>query len=301
MRPTFEQFHAFLVVAETGHFTRAAERLGISQSALSASIQRLESLLGTRLFERHTRGCRLSDAGLALQPLAQRFAHDWDHLLDEARDLALHGHRRLAIAAPTAQCALLLPPLIRTLTGQLPGLRVTVHDVGEQQVHALVRAGVADLGIATQTDARTDLISTPFYSDQYVLALPPEHPLARRKTVEWALLRDVPVIGPLADNPVRRHLDQRLVELGYALNYRYEVSLPWTMVGLVREGLGLSVLTRALQPLIEWHQLAVRPIGRPTIVRTLVLLRSPVAPLSPPASAFRQLLIGAPDQASRDA
>ena len=255
MKASIEQLQAFDAVAVTGHITRAAEQLGISQSSLSATIQKLEALLGVRLFDRSTRGCFLSEAGVALQPSLARLSQDWDRVVADARDWASMGDGRLSVAAPTAQCALLLPPLVKEVCRELPGLRVTLHDVAEQEVHALVRAGAADIGIATQTGARSDLIATPFYSDQYILALRRDHPLAGRKSVDWARLQREAFIGPKPGNPVRRHLDTRLAEAGVSLHYRYEVSLPWTMVGLVREGLGVAVLTLALRPLIDWHKL----------------------------------------------
>jgi LysR family carnitine catabolism transcriptional activator len=293
MSASIDQLQSFLVLAETGNFTRAAERLGVSQSTLSHAIGRLESELGTRLFDRHTRGCRLSDAGVALQPSARRMVQEWTHMAGSAREIATLGGGRLSVAAPTAQCALMLPPVIRAFSQRLPQVQVQLHDVGEQQVHGLVRDGVADLGIATRTGIRTELVATPFYSDQYIAALPPGHALAARKSITWAQLRELPVIGPLPDNPVRRHLDERLGSEGVRLDYRHEVSLPWTMVGLVREGMGIAVLTTALQPLIEWHRLVARPIGRPNITRTLVLLRVPGRTLSTPAAVFRDLLTGA--------
>jgi len=292
MKASIDQLQAFLAVADTGHFTRAAERLAISQSSLSATIHKLEELLGTRLFDRSTRGCRLSEAGAALQPSLARLAQDWQRVVADAKDFASIGHGRLAIAAPSAQCALMLPPLINELSARLPGLRVTVHDVAEQEVPSLVRSGAADVGIATQSARRSDLVETPFYTDQYIVVLRRDHPLATRKSLEWARLKDEPVIGPMVNNPVRRHLDMRLAEAGYALDYSYEVSLPWTMVGLVREGLGIAVLTVALRPLIDWYKLAVLPVGRPAIARTMVLLRQQDRPLSPPAQIFRQLLMG---------
>jgi LysR family carnitine catabolism transcriptional activator len=292
MKPTIDQLQAFMALADVGQFTRAAERLGISQSSLSGTLQKLELLLGVRLFDRHTRGCRLSEAGNALLPMARRLAQDWDSMLDSARDFARFGSGRLSIAAPTVQCALLLPPLLRAFSDDFPGVRVTVHDVAEDQVQHLVRSGVADLGIATRTEMRSELIATPFYSDQYVVALPREHALAKRKSIDCAQLVGQPIVGPLLDNPVRRHLDERLAAAGYKLDYRYEVSMPWTMVGLVREGFGLALLTTAVRPLIEWHQLEIRPLVRPSIARTLVLLRAPGQAPSAPATAFRERLAG---------
>ena len=65
-----------------------------------------------------------------------------------------------------------------------------------------------------------------------------------------------------------------------------------TMLGLVREQLGVAVITTALRPLVDWLHLVARPVGRPAVSRTLVLLRAPGRPLSPPASVFRELLTG---------
>jgi LysR family carnitine catabolism transcriptional activator len=101
------ELRVFVALAESGHFTRAAERLGMSQSSLSASLVKLEKQLGTRLFDRHTRACRVSEAGIALLPSARRLVADWDHLFADARDFARFSRGRVSVAAPNAQCALL--------------------------------------------------------------------------------------------------------------------------------------------------------------------------------------------------
>lgn len=292
MKPSLAELRVFVAVAESGHFTRAAERLGMSQSSLSAALGKLEKMLGTRLFDRHTRACQPTEAGTALLPAARRLVADWDQLLGSAHDFAVFARGRIDIAAPNAQCALLLPPLIRTFRETHPGVRVVLHDVPEHEVHALVRSGAADLGIATQTDARTDLVVTPLFTDQFVAVLPPGHPLRTKRSLEWSQLARESIIGYLPGNPVRRLLDDKLAERGIALDYAFEIALPWTTVGLAREGLGIAVVTMALRPLAQWHGLEVRPVGRPQLARTLVLLRAPGNSLSPAAAVFRDLLAG---------
>lgn len=282
----------FVAVAESGHFTRAAERLGMSQSSLSAALGKLEKMLGTRLFDRHTRACQPTEAGTALLPAARRLVADWDQLLGSAHDFAVFARGRIDVAAPNAQCALLLPPVIRSFRETHPGVRVVLHDVPEHEVHALVRSGAADLGIATQTDARTDLVVTPLFTDQFVAVLPPGHVLSAKRSLEWSQLARESIIGYLPGNPVRRLLDEKLAERGIALDYAFEIALPWTTVGLAREGLGVAVVTMALRPLAQWHGLEVRPISRPQLARTLVLLRTAGNSLSPAAAAFRDLLAG---------
>jgi LysR family carnitine catabolism transcriptional activator len=291
MAASIDQLHAFIAVAETGNFTRAAERLNLSQSSLSASIQRLEALLGVRLFERHTRGCKLSEAGQALLDSAHRMVQEWSRIETGAADFQKFGRGRLSVAAPTVQCALLLPPLLRDFQTEHPGVRVELHDVAEQEVHQLVRTGVADLGVISQTAMRNELIATPFYTDEYILVLPPRHHLANNKQVGWHQLVSEPIIGPVKGNPVRRRLDDTLAEKGISLSYAHEVSLPWTMIGLVRENFGVAVLTTAVLPLIRWNKLEARPLVRPSIARTLVLLRAQGRMLDPLAASFSKRLL----------
>jgi LysR family carnitine catabolism transcriptional activator len=292
MKASLTELRVFVTVAESGHFTRAAERLGMSQSSLSASIVKLENLLGVRLFDRHTRSCRPTEVGAALLPAARRLVADWEHLLVGARDFSKFSRGRIDVAAPNAQCALLLPPAIRVFRDSHPGVRVVLHDVPEHEVHALVRSGAADLGIATQTDARTDLVTTALSADLFIAALPPQHPLAARRALEWAQIAREPVIGYLPGNPVRRLLEEKLAERGIVLDYAFEIALPWTMMGLAREGLGIAIVTMALLPLAQWHGLEVRAVGRPQFARTMTLLRAPGNTLSPAAAAFRDVLLG---------
>ncbi len=292
MKPALAELRVFVTLAESGHFTRAAERLGMSQSSLSASLVKLEKQLGTRLFDRHTRACSVNEAGAALLPAARRLVADWDHLFAEARDFARFTRGRVNVAAPNAQCALVLPPVIRAFREAHPGVRVVLYDVPEHEVHALVRSGAADLGIATQTDARTDLVGTAMSADEFIAVLPPGHPMAGRRALEWAQVAREPVIGYLPGNPVRRLLEEKLAERGISLDYAFEISLPWTMIGLAREGLGIAIVTMALRPLAQWHGLEVRPVGRPQIARTMTLLRAPGNSLTPAAAAFRELLVG---------
>ena len=76
MKASLAELRVFVALAESGHFTRAAERLGMSQSSLSAALVKLEKQLGTRLFDRHTRACRVNEAGAALLPAARRLVAD---------------------------------------------------------------------------------------------------------------------------------------------------------------------------------------------------------------------------------
>ena len=120
MAASIDQLRAFIMVAETGHLARAADRLNVSKSSLSGSIQKLEGLLGVSLFERHTRGCKLSAAGQAMLVSAHRMVQEWSRIETGAADFQKFRRGRLSVAAPADQCALLLPPLLRDFRTEHP-------------------------------------------------------------------------------------------------------------------------------------------------------------------------------------
>jgi LysR family carnitine catabolism transcriptional activator len=136
-------------------------------------------------------------------------------------------------------------------------------------------------------------VSTWLYADEFIAVMAPDHRLAARRTLEWTQVAREPVIGYLPGNPVRTLLEDKLAQRGIQLDYAFEIALPWTMMGLAREGLGVAVVTMALRPLAEWHGLQIRTVGRPQLARTMTLLRAPGQSLSPVAAAFRQVLLGA--------
>jgi DNA-binding transcriptional LysR family regulator len=133
------------------------------------------------------------------------------------------------------------------------------------------RSGTVDIGFATASDIGSDLATQPVYVDSYLAVLHPDHPLARKRELAWRDLINVPMIAPLRGNPVRTHLDRALAREGYTLPYAHEVSLPWTMMGLVRARLGVAVLTDAVRAVAEWMNLQVRTVQRPVIRRELLI------------------------------
>ena len=101
MNVTLRQLRAFVAVADAQHFTRAAERLVLSQSTVSTLVRELEDNLGLKLFDRHTRMLRLTHAGAELLPLARRALADLDDVLGSSAELRTLGRGRVSIAEAT--------------------------------------------------------------------------------------------------------------------------------------------------------------------------------------------------------
>ncbi len=295
MNVTLRQLRAFIAVAEAQHFTRAAERLDLSQSSVSTLVRELEENLGLRLFDRHTRMLRLTHAGAEILPLARKAMADLDSVLGSSAELRTLGRGRVSIAASSLQAALVLPGLIRRYTEENPAVRVRLFDVPEHEVIEKVRTGEVDFGVGSDTGATGDISARLLVTDVFVVVMRPDHAFARRSEIAWRDIAPVPLIGPPPGNAVREQLDFALAREGIRLERRYEVTLPLTILGMVEAGLGIAVMTSAMSKLARALGLVTRAAVQPRVERDISLLFHADRSLSPAAQNFRDLLIASRD------
>ena len=291
MNVTLRQLRAFVAVAEVHHFTRAADKLQLSQSTVSTMVRELEDNLGLRLFDRHTRMLRLTQAGSEILPLARKALADLDSVIGSSNQLRTLGRGRVSIAASSLQAALMLPHLLRQYALQYPGVKINLYDVTQLEVPELVRGGEVDLGIGTESGTRHDLLARVLTHDTFVAVMLTNHPLARKREVTWRDLKDAPLLGPRQGNPLREQLDFALAGEGITLTNVFEISVPLTILGMVENGMGIGVLTSTGSRLAVAMGLAVRKIAGPVIKRDISLLVHAERSLSPAAQNLRDLLI----------
>jgi LysR family carnitine catabolism transcriptional activator len=290
---TLRQLRAFLAVAEAGHFTRAAAFLGLSQSSVSTLVRELEENLELRLFDRHTRMLRLTDAGAEILPLARKAVADLDSVVGSSRAIATVRRGRVSVAASSVQAALLMPRFIRLFVEDHPGVQVVLRDAAQHEVPDLVRSGEVDFGLGTASASTHDLATQVFASETFCALLPPEHPLQRKRELAWRDLVPLPLIGPAAGNPLREQLDFALARENIALVRRYEVQLPLTIVGMVAGGLGVGVVTTAVGRFAETLGVAVKKLTAPVVTHEISLIQHPERSLSPAAQALRDRMLAA--------
>lgn len=291
MNITLRQLRVFVAISEAGSFTRAGEVLGLPQSSASTQLSELEEALGLRLFDRHTRMLRLTDAGREILPLARKTIADLDAVVGSSQQLRTLGRGRVSIASASVQAALVLPRLVRAFTDQNPGVKVEVFDVTQDEVLGMVEAGAVDFGLGTAFDRRPELTLRPLWSEPFHAILPPDHPLTAKRELSWKDLIHAPLIGPRPGNPVREVLDRTLDRDGITLSWRYEASLPLTIIGMVEGGMGVGVLTDSVRPVVGALGLALRPITRPVVRREVVMVLHVGRSLSPAAQKFGELLL----------
>lgn len=183
------QLTYFVAVAEECHFTRAAKRLHVAQSGLSASVRALERELGAELFVRNTRQVRLTPAGTALLTEARRTLAASDAC--SAAVAAVQGLLRGTLAIGSLQClhVVHLPGVLAGFVADHPGLDVELRQGGSGELTSLVAQGKLDVAFVSRPAVHPDeVVVTPLAEEPLVLACAPAHPLARADRVDPATL-----------------------------------------------------------------------------------------------------------------
>ena len=143
----FQQLLYFVAVAETRHFTRAAERVHVSQPSLSQQIKALENELGAELFSRARGNIALTDAGEALLPLARRILADADTARIEVQELAQLRRGRVRLGATPSLCTGLLPDVLRAFHDRHPGIQLLIEEGGSHDLVRELARGALDLAL----------------------------------------------------------------------------------------------------------------------------------------------------------
>lgn len=182
----FDQLRYFLKVAQWGNFTRAAEDLALSQPALSRAIQKLEIELGQPVFERKSRSVSLTEAGTLLQARAQQVLAIIDDAKAEITDDGQSGRIRVG-AIPTI-APFYLPDILREFSAEFPKANVIVQEDTTDNLLKSCTQGEIDLAVIALPIPVKYLEVEELFDEELFLVLPPEHPLANKKTIQ---LQDV--------------------------------------------------------------------------------------------------------------
>ncbi|MFD6323175.1 LysR family transcriptional regulator [Streptomyces sp. NPDC058442] len=275
----------FLAVAEESNFTRAAERVHVSQPGISAQIRQLENDLGAALIDRSGRSAGLTAVGeVALDHTRAVLAavEALRHAVDEMNGL-IRG--RLVVGMVTA-CT--VAPLFEALSSfhvAHPGVEISLVEDDSVKLIEYVREGSVDLAlIGAAGRAPEDLDGQQVISEAIVAAVPPAHPLADANGVTLAELSAYPVICLPQGTGIRAVLDQASAARGLAPTVALQASAPGAVVHLAERGLGVAVLSESM--LAQHPQLRAVPITDADIAAVLALISAPTK-----SPALRELLV----------
>lgn len=259
-----------IAVADAKGFRAAAERLHLTQSAVSMQIRSVEERLGVPLFHRTTRSVELTDDGRKLVVAVRRMRADLVHVIENLRAGAAltSGHIELACAPSVA--ASIIPKAIAAFSSRHPQIVVKIHDVDSTRVLEMVQRDQVDFGILSALGPKRGITHEPIAQDPFVVVAPATgHPLSTRA---WVMAQDLASMRVLLNPPgsvLRDLIDRALRHHGVKVQPTHEAFSGLTLVAMVGEGLGITVLPRLSLNGVDTSKCRILPI-RPAMHRKIV-------------------------------
>jgi LysR family carnitine catabolism transcriptional activator len=288
MKNALQCIRAFVTVAQTGHFAKAAAQLHLSPSALTVQVQQLEHWLGVALLDRGPRHLELTEAGRQNLVHMETLLLDLDNLVATNRDLAALKRGVVELAALPSLCAGLLPVVLKHFADLHPGVEVRLRDVVAQQVEDQVRAGSVDFGLSVAPRSAGGLRFQPLLVDRICLLLPLDHPLNDGRTVTLADLDDQPMILTGRDSSVRMQVERLFEDRRLTLRRQIEANYMSTAIALVQQGLGMTLLPESA---VQGHEtLACIRLEEPALNRCIGIITRGERTLGPAAEVLAALL-----------
>jgi DNA-binding transcriptional LysR family regulator len=253
----------FAVVAEELHFTRAAERLYVSQPALSKQIRSLERQLGASLFVRDRQGVALTPAGTALLPHARRVLEAWEAAWTAVEEAKAAQRCTLVVGMSTSPGRGGLLPAVRSrFTATCPDAVVRLRQVGWEDPSAGLADGASDVAFVWLPLPGQDRYGHLVVAEEpRLVALPDGHRLARRDTVDFADLLDEPFLAlPASAGPLRDYWLATDARDGRPVRVGAEVASTEETYEALTAGLGVVLLAAGNAPLVTLGGVTTRPV-----------------------------------------
>jgi DNA-binding transcriptional LysR family regulator len=281
-------FHA---VAQTGSMTRGAERLDISQPAVSKQVRELERALGVHLLDRIGRRVHLSQAGEVLADYARRLfalAHEAEEAMANVRAV---GRGRLVIGASTTIGTYLLPGVVAEFWRRHPKVELLVEIENTEQVHRRLAGHELDVGLTEGFVEEEELDAEVFHRDELVVIASPAHPLAGNPRIALNAIQQEAFILREPGSGTREVEERALARLKLPVRVALALGSTEAIKRVVAEGVGLAIVSRlSVRAECAAGSLAVLPVAGLHIERPLYLVRRKGRRDGPALQAFCGIL-----------
>lgn len=278
--------------AETARFLsfrKAAVHVGIAQSALSRQVQALESALGVVLFQRHANGIKLTEAGVVLLEHTQRILDMLGETQGILDDMRLRPKGVITFAVPASFADTYLARIFGIFAADFPEVHLRVMIGATQGIENWLLDRQADIGIVVAPARANSLIQERILTEEMFLI--------GRERLSWmgegaaplAVLRDLPLVLPLASYGSRRLIDLATSELGFLLKPQIEIDGPQIMAELVRSRGLYTIMPKSILKPGRDDDLVAIPLA-PTFRRDLAIATVAGEPLSLATRAFARVL-----------
>lgn len=282
---------AFVAVADLGSFSRAADHLHISQTALSRRIAKLEDAIAGKLFMRTTRSLSLTQPGTDFLPRARRLVREMSAALTELKESTMHGYGHVVMGCLPTVAAGMMSRVIAAYSEQYPRNRIQILDRSATEIRQAVLRGEAEFGVSVLPSGQNELHRITLFQDPVVMVCPEHHPLAQKKQLAWHSLVGQPLIGIGSLSGLRLQTEIVINENKLNLWFAYEVQHLSTAVGLVAGGAGIAILPLGACDAIGRTGLCVVPLIKPAVCRAIELFHRQDHALSPAAKPLYDLVL----------
>jgi DNA-binding transcriptional LysR family regulator len=281
-------FHA---VAQTGSMTLGAERLDISQPAVSKQVQELERFLRVHLFDRIGRRVHLSQAGEILADYASRLFALAREAEEAMADVRAVGRGRLVIGASTTIGTYLLPGVVAEFSRRHPNVEVLVTIENTQQVHRRLAGHELDVGLTEGFVEEEGLVAEVFHQDELVVIASARHRLAGKSRVSLGAVQKEPFILREPGSGTRAVEERALAPLGLPVRVVMALGSTEAIKRVVAEGVGLAIVSRlSVHAECDAGTLVVLPVAKLRVERRLHLVRRKGRRDGPALQAFSATL-----------
>ncbi|CAI2029598.1 transcriptional regulator CynR [Serratia liquefaciens] len=279
----------FLAVAEQGNFTRAAEALHVSQPTLSQQIKQLEENLGTPLFDRSGRTVRLTDAGMAWMRYARLALQDLEAGTRAIHDVATLERGNLRLAMTPTFTAYLVGPVIDAFYRQYPGVSVSIHEMTQDRIEALLAEDRLDVGIAFSQAQSVDILAEELFTESLNMMVGVQHPLVQqREPLSAQVFEQQPLVLLSEDFATRQFIDDYCRRQGIRPRVAMEANAIGAIIEIVRRGQLATLLPAA----VAQENAQLHPVRLTDVMpaRRAVLLQRKDAYRSAASRAFIEVL-----------
>lgn len=284
------QLRYMAAVARTGSFSRAAEQCHVAQPSLSQQIQKLEDELGERLFDRLKSGAKLTAAGEAFLPRALRILEEVDAVQREAREVRSLSRGTLTVGVLPTIAPYLLPAAIAGFSARYPGIEVVVQEETTARLLRLAAACEVDIAILSLPIDDASFETETLFREELLVALPPAHRLAKRRSIKAAELDGERFIvmkeGHCLGDQVLRFCDRR----EFQPHVSCRSAQIETVQALVQAGMGLSLIPKMACRTGSHEAPVYRPLDAPRPQRTIVAAWPRQRPPNRAASEFLRFI-----------
>ncbi|WP_217593658.1 LysR family transcriptional regulator [Cohnella sp. GbtcB17] len=259
------QLDYFIATCEELHFTRAAEKIGITQPSLSHQIKALEDEIGVPLFDRIGKKIALTEAGMILYAQSKLAFGNLASAKEQIQELQRIERGKLSIGALPGELNQLVSTLLIDYHRDYPKVQIKI--LGVEDVATGLLQNELDLAVTILPIEDERIETIPLYNERFFFVATAGHPYAGRSAIDFEEILRVPVVTFPETHRCRQLVDTTCARAGLRLQPLIETTTIDSLFGLVRSGAGGSVLSKTLLEMYNYDDLVCIPIQNPSLTR----------------------------------